>query len=170
MTKSQTPKDKAEAKAKETADAVKTRAEEAVEDAKFSARDVAERARSDARAKAEDAVNNATANVAAKLDRTAGKIDEAAAEMTAGSPQADAAARTAQVIHSAATRIRETELSTLRDDVALLARRHPLAFAGAATLIGFAAGRFLKSSAPKPALPAPEAYPQATDRDTRGAA
>lgn len=53
----------------------------------------------------------------------------------------------AQGLHQASDALRERSVVDLADDVKALARRHPGAFMAAAAVVGFAAARFVRSSA-----------------------
>lgn len=136
---------KAKKEAEDTADALKDRAKSAYDSAKTKV----ETEVSDLRDRAGSRVHDAKESVADRIESTAERLDDAAQDMTDGSPQAQAAHRVAYSVSNAAQTLRETELSTLGDDLSHMARRHPVAFAGVAALAGFALGRFLKSSGSK---------------------
>lgn len=150
MSTTDTSKDKVKSKAKDTARAVKDRAESAVDEAKSTAKSTVDEARDRAEGIGRDARNT----VADSVDHTAENLSDAAGNMTEGSPQADATARVASAVSGTADHIRNTDLTSLRDDITQMARRHPVAFAGAAALLGFAAGRFLKASSASAQVPA----------------
>ncbi|MAX74042.1 MAG: hypothetical protein CMH66_10310 [Nioella sp.] len=145
MTTSTSPIEKGAEKAKSTARAAKTRAKDAVAETREAARDAA----TEARARAADGADAAKDSVADAIDSTADRLDEAASNMTDDSPQANTTARVAGSVSHAAQSLRDADFATLGEDLGDLARRHPMAVAGAAAIAGFALGRFLKSSSPQ---------------------
>ena len=142
MTNSTPNVSKAKKEAENTAHALKDRATAAYDSTKTKVQAEV----SDLRDRAGNRVHDAKDSVADRFDSTAERLDDAAQNMTEGSPQAEAAHRVAYGVSNAAQTLRDAELSTLGDDLTHVARRHPVAFAGAAALAGFAVGRFLKSS------------------------
>ena len=102
----------------------------------------------DATGRASSAINeqkNATANY---LGRVAHVVERAAGEFDSEMPQA------AQYVHNAASQIetvanavRQRDIRELVGEVQDFARRQPTLFFGGAIVLGFAAIRFLKSSA-----------------------
>lgn len=110
---------------------------------------------------AKNLAGKASERVTATLDdqKTAGAdyigslgeaVERAAAEFDKGAPQAAKYIRqTAGQIDSLATTLRERDLRDLVGEVESFARRQPGLFFGGAVILGFAALRFLKSSAPQ---------------------
>ena len=81
-------------------------------------------------------------SIAAATERAAGEFDQAM-------PQAAQYIRQAsEQIQGVADRVRERDVRELVGEVESFARRQPTLFFGGAVILGFAALRFLKSSAP----------------------
>lgn len=132
-----------------------------VEDVAQAARRGAEDAADAVKGKARDA----GATLATMRDAAVEKADEAretlsevgeriAASLHRATEAEDADALKSRVFHSvaegltrASTTLRQQSVADLTDDVRTLARRHPGAFMAAAAVAGFAAARFLRSSA-----------------------
>ncbi|MEK0165361.1 hypothetical protein VWX35_01275 [Phaeobacter sp. A36a-5a] len=119
-----------------------------IERAKTHATELAEQAqetlRSEARARAEQAQSKAAGEAAA----VARAADAAASELPQGSLQAQAAQQLAQGLEQVADTIRTADLEKVLRDTGAFARKNPMLFLGGAALLGFAATRFLKSTAP----------------------
>lgn len=115
------------------------------DDLASAAEDAGRRVRDGADAAAGEMANRAGERVenAADAARAAGD------EFDAGSLQARAADELAAQLQSVAGVLRETDLSQAAGQVSRFARENPALFLGGAALLGFAAARFLKSSAPE---------------------
>lgn len=129
--------------------------------ARRGARNAADAAKDAAKAGA----RQAGTTMATMRDAAVGKADEAretlsevgeriAASLHRATEAEDADALKSRVFHSvaegltrASTTLRQQSVADLTDDVRTLARRHPGAFMAAAAVAGFAAARFLRSSA-----------------------
>ncbi len=117
--------------AKDGAKAVKAGARKATDHAKAEA------------SKQADAVKTNAAN---KIAGEAARLRAAAGEMTQDAPHTQAVETAAATLQDAATRVRQTDPNDLVRDLATFARRHPAASVAAATLAGFAIGRFFRST------------------------
>ncbi|AHD08509.1 hypothetical protein [Phaeobacter gallaeciensis] len=119
-----------------------------IERAKQHASELAEQAqdtlRSEARARAEEAQTQAAGEAAA----VARAADAAASELPQGSFQAEAAQQLAQGLEQFADKVRTADIDKVLRDTGDFARKNPMLFLGGAALLGFAATRFLKSTAP----------------------
>lgn len=80
-------------------------------------------------------------------DRIAASLNRASAEALDSALQSRLLTSVAQGLSKASTTLRERSVTDLADDVKVFARRHPGAFMAAAAVVGFAAARFVKSSA-----------------------
>jgi hypothetical protein len=104
---------------------------------------------SDATGRASSAINeqkNASANY---LGRVADVVERAAGEFDNEMPQAAQYIRQAAgQIETVANAVRQRDIRELVGEVQEFARRQPTLFFGGAVVLGFAALRFLKSSAP----------------------
>ncbi|GLO69275.1 hypothetical protein MACH17_07920 [Phaeobacter inhibens] len=120
-----------------------------IERAKHHANELPEQAqdtlRSEARARAEEAQAQAAGEAAA----VARAADAAASELPQGSFQAEAAQQLAQGLEQFADKVRTADLDKVLRDTGDFARKNPMLFLGGAALLGFAATRFLKSTAPE---------------------
>lgn len=106
--------------------------------------------------------NEADAATGAMADRAGEQVDiaadaarEAGDKFDAGTLQARAADELAAQLQSVAGVLRETDLSQAASHVSRFARDNPALFIGGAALLGFAAARFFKSSAPESAARRP---------------
>lgn len=89
---------------------------------------------------ARETLSDVGERLAATLERSAeGENGDALKSKVLGS--------VAQGLHKASDVLRERSVVDLADDVRALARRHPGAFMAAAAVVGFAAARFVRSSA-----------------------
>jgi hypothetical protein len=137
--------------------------------AKDAAKDVAEAVKTTVAAKAESAKQSA----ADMAEAEARGWNEAASAFRADSFSRQAAEHLADQLSSAASAVRDTDLSTLQADLTAFARRNPLLFFGGAAILGFAAIRALKASeraetadhGDYPAIPdGQRAYPETNPR------
>lgn len=106
----------------------------------------ARKAADHAKAEATKQADVAKTRVANKVSDEADRLRAAAGEMTQDAPHTQAVETAAVHLQDAATRVRQIEPDDLIRDVARFARRHPAASIAAATIAGFAIGRFFKSS------------------------
>lgn len=116
--------------------------------------------------KAQDAVHEKVDAEATRLrDTAAGRADTAADaahaaadEFDPSSVQAEAMRHVADRIDAVAQKMRSTDIEEVARQTSDFARRNPLLFIGGAVALGFAATRFLKSSAPSHARSDPWAH------------
>jgi hypothetical protein len=80
-------------------------------------------------------------------ERLASTLERASAEDPNDALKSRVLASVAQGLTRASTTLRQRSVADLTDDVRLLAKRHPGAFMAAAAVVGFAAARFVRSSA-----------------------
>ncbi|RVV98389.1 hypothetical protein EKE94_05555 [Mesobaculum littorinae] len=137
-----------------TTEEMKAAADKAAQDARSGAEELASAAREKATDFAHDArdrayeygreTKNATADETSKV---ADALRKASSDLRDGSPQEKIFARLADGVADTADQMRGMELDEMAYELTSFARRNPAAFLGGAALLGFAAGRFLKSSA-----------------------
>lgn len=106
----------------------------------------ARKATDHAKAEAAKQADIAKTNVANRVSGEADRLRAAAGEMTQDAPHTKAVETAAAHLQDAATRVREIEPHDVIRDAAQFARRHPAVSIAAATFVGFAIGRFMKSS------------------------
>ncbi|PYE83718.1 hypothetical protein [Pseudoroseicyclus aestuarii] len=140
--------------ANDTTEKMEQRAKQAADDARHGAAEMADAARervgemaSEARQKAWDYGRDTKNDVASETSKVAEALRKAADDLHAGSPQEKLIARAADGIADGAEALREMELDEIAHEVNDFARRNPIGFLGGAALLGFAAARFVKSSA-----------------------
>jgi hypothetical protein len=110
----------------------------------------AEQIASGAAVQLQDAVQQQRATGADFIGSIAAATERAAGEFDAAMPQAARYIRQAsEQIQSVADVVRERDVRELMGEVESFARRQPTLFFGGAMVLGFAALRFLKSSAPQ---------------------
>ena len=130
-------------------------AREAGKDTYEAARDTlgraAEEARTMARTEAERRAEAGKAQLADEGRRLADSLHEAAGAQRRDSPQARILDRMAESVAEASDELRDQKIGKLLGDAEDFARRHPGAFVASAALLGFAATRFMRASAPQPA-------------------
>lgn len=129
-------------KAQEAADEARTNAAEFADYARDKAGEFADDARARVDAYAEDQKNYA----ASETSKVADALRKAASDLSDGSPQERIFGQLASGVADFADTMREKSVADMGDDLNDVARRNPAAFLGGAALLGFAAGRFLKSS------------------------
>ena len=116
------------------------------------ARDGIKRATDDAagslKNEADEMVDDATARAETEARRAADAASAASEEFQPGTPQPQATDYVADAMNQVAGAIQDTDLDQATRQVARFARENPVLFLGGAALLGFAAGRFLKSSGP----------------------
>ena len=112
-------------------------------------RSEAEKAAAQARKRAEATAREYQEAAADRGRDMAERLRAAGHEFGDGSLPDQYVGRMADSLSSAADAIAKKDLGTLLADTASLARRNPGAFIGGAALLGFAAARFLKSTAPE---------------------
>jgi hypothetical protein len=106
-----------------------------------------------AKAQALGAVEDKKATAADTLGTVAGVLREAAQKLEGeAGPLGSYASGAAEQVDKVARYIREKDVEGLTRDAETFARRHPEVFLGGAFLAGLLAARFLKSSAPRPAM------------------
>jgi hypothetical protein len=104
---------------------------------------------SDATGKVQSALNEQKTASADYLGTIANAVQRAAGEFESAVPQAAQYIRqTAGQIETVASAVRQRDMRELVGEVQEFARRQPALFFGGAVILGFAALRFLKSSAP----------------------
>jgi hypothetical protein len=148
-------------KAKDVARDVKAKASELTDSAtrvaKENAAQVGDAARdlaSSAKDKLEAAVTQRKSVGADYIDSIAQATSQAANAFEADLPQAAHYIRQAsEQIQGVANTVRERDVRQLVGEVQDLARRQPTLFFGGAVMLGFAALRFLKSTAPRESAP-----------------
>ncbi|SMC84824.1 hypothetical protein SAMN06295998_10834 [Primorskyibacter flagellatus] len=118
----------------------------AAEDLRDDARGAARHMRSEAEKIAGDQANAARQRVADEVGSLGGALRKAARDLEAGTIQEQAMSRVAEGIADLSDNIATADLRQGVDDMAGYARRQPVAFLGAAALLGFAGARFLKAS------------------------
>ncbi|MEJ6389470.1 hypothetical protein [Gymnodinialimonas ulvae] len=122
-------------------------------DPKTAAKDVAAKAKAEASSTADD-IKDAVADkaddvmddVAAKADAHADDLRDAGAAFENNPYARQAAEQISDSLTQMASTLRDTDLSTLQNDVSAFARRNPLVFFGSAAALGFLAGRAVKAS------------------------
>ncbi len=135
------------AKASELSDTVTQAARDQMGEIGTAARDMA----ADATGKVRSALNDQKTAGADYLGTIASAVQRAAGEFEADVPQAAQYIRqTAGQIETVANAFRQRDMRELVGEVQQFARRQPTLFFGGAVILGFAALRFLKSSAPAP--------------------
>ncbi|MCF6445871.1 hypothetical protein [Nereida sp. MMG025] len=126
------------------------------------ARDLGQKAKDAVRHTAQAQAQHAQDEAAAHVQTTSDAARAYAAEVPDDSVQAQAAQHIAGQLEQVAGHLRTADLSQTVGQVSDFARRNPALFIGAAALAGFAAARFLKSSAPAPSQPLSADDPWAT--------
>lgn len=112
-----------------------------------------------AKGKVEDAVTQRKSLGADYIDSIAQATGRAAEEFEADLPQAASYIRQAsEQIQSIAETVREKDVRELVGEVQDFARRQPTLFFGGAVVLGFAALRFVKSTAPPATVAGSTAY------------
>jgi uncharacterized protein YjbJ (UPF0337 family) len=133
-------------KASELTDTVTQAAKEQASQLGSAAKNLAE----NAKGKAEDAVNQQKSAGADYIGSIAQAVGRAASEFDNEIPQVAHYIRAASdQIQNVANTVRERDVKELVGEVQEFARRQPAIFFGGAVIVGFAALRFLKSSAPQ---------------------
>ncbi|WP_157960630.1 hypothetical protein [Primorskyibacter marinus] len=118
----------------------------AAEDLRDDARGAARHMRTEAEKIAEGQANAARQRVADEVGSLGGALRKAARDLETGTIQEQAMSRVAEGIADLSDNIATADLRQGVDDMAGYARRQPVAFLGAAALLGFAGARFLKAS------------------------
>ena len=132
-------------KAGEFADTVTKAAKDQATELGTAAKDLA----NDATGKVKSAMNEQKAAGADYIGSIAQAVNRAAGEFDSDVPQAAQYIRQAAgQIENVANAVRERDVRELVDEVQDFARRQPTLFFGGAVILGFAALRFFKSSAP----------------------
>jgi hypothetical protein len=132
------------AKASELTDTVTQTAKDQMGEIGTAAKDMA----SDATGKVQSALNEQKTASADYLGTIANAVQRAAGEFESAVPQAAQYMRqTAGQIETVANAVRQRDMRELVGEVREFARRQPTLFFGGAVILGFAALRFLKSSA-----------------------
>ncbi|TCS65871.1 hypothetical protein [Primorskyibacter sedentarius] len=121
---------------------VKAAAEEIKEDA----RSTVDHVRGEAERIAQQQANAARQRVADEVGSLGGALRKAARDLQDGTIQEQAMSRVADGIADLSDNIATADLRQGVDELAGYARRQPVAFLGAAALLGFAGARFLKAS------------------------
>ncbi|MEJ6395976.1 hypothetical protein V8J82_22165 [Gymnodinialimonas sp. 2305UL16-5] len=85
-------------------------------------------------------------SVVDEMSGVASALRHAADDLRNGSPQERTFGQIADGLADASEALRHKDLGAMVQDVSTFARRNPIAFLGAAALIGFAATRFVKAS------------------------
>ena len=123
---------------------MKTQAAELASTLKDSTKDVAHAAGSQASQLANDTKDAA----AGQISGVATALREAASGLTKGSAAERTLGQIANGFADASESLHDRDLGELISAASDVAKRNPIAFIGGAVLIGFAASRFLKASAP----------------------
>ena len=133
------------AKASELTESVTQAAKDQMGEIGTAAKDMA----ADATGKVKSALNEQKTASADYLGTIANAVQRAAGEFESAVPQAAQYIRqTAGQIETVANAVRQRDMRELVGEVQEFARRQPTLFFGGAVILGFAALRFLKSSAP----------------------
>ncbi len=133
------------AKASDLTDTVAHAAKDQAAEIGTAAKDMA----ADATGRVKSAMNEQKTAGADYLGTIAGAVQRAAGEFDGAVPQAAQYIRQAAgQIESVANAVRERDMRELMGEVQEFARRQPTLFFGGAVVLGFAALRFFKSSAP----------------------
>ncbi|SDE70675.1 hypothetical protein [Limimaricola pyoseonensis] len=137
-----------------TGETLDQRAKQAAADAKSGAAEFADTARERAREMAEEARERAYEygrgykdEAANETSKIAEALRKAADDLHDGSPQERVFARLADAVADTADNMRSMDLDDMAYAANDYARRNPALFLGGAALLGFAAARFMKSSA-----------------------
>ena len=120
----------------------------AAEDLKEDARDAARHMRTEAEKIAQTQANAARQKVADEVGSLGGALRKAARDLEDGTIQEQAMSRVADGIADLSDNIATADLRQGVEELSGYARRQPIAFLGAAALLGFAGARFLKATAP----------------------
>ncbi len=91
-----------------------------------------------------DAARETLSDVGARLAST---LERASADAPQDALKSRVLSSVAEGLNRASTTLRQRSVADLTDDVKVLAKRHPGAFMAAAAVVGFAAARFVRSSA-----------------------
>lgn len=118
----------------------------AAEDLRDDVRGATQHMRSEAERIAQDQASAARQRVADEVGSLGGALRKAARDLETGTIQEQAMSRVAAGIADLSDNIATADLRQGVDDLAGYARRQPVAFMGAAALLGFAGARFLKAS------------------------
>lgn len=126
----------------------------AAKDARSSAQEFADAAREkayefadSARRQAHDYGEQSKNYAASETNKVAEALRRASQDLSEGSPQERFVGRLAEGLAEGADHLRGKDVSELGQELTSFARRNPAMFLGGAALLGFAASRFLKSSA-----------------------
>lgn len=123
----------------------KSTAEDVARKTRDAAYDAVDAAKSQARTHAESAKES----VASEVDSLANAMSDASNDLAEGSPQARLTGQAADHLAEVSNAIRDADLQEVVAATTRFARRNPAMFLGGAALLGFAAARFAKSSAPE---------------------
>jgi predicted nucleic acid-binding Zn-ribbon protein len=116
------------------------------EDLRNGAADAAHDIRTEAEKIAKDQAEATRQKVADNIGSFGGALRKAARDLEAGSMQEQAMSRVADGIADLSDNIATADLRQGVNELSTYARRQPVAFLGAAALLGFAGARFLKAS------------------------
>ena len=133
---------------------MKSQAAELASTLKDSTKGVAHAAGSQASQLANDTKDAA----AGQISGVATALREAASGLTKGSAAERTLGQIANGFADASESLHDRDLGELISAASDVAKRNPIAFIGGAVLIGFAASRFLKASAPDPAYEPTQDY------------
>lgn len=133
------------------------------------ANDFAEKTRDSVKSRMNAEAENLRDTTAEEVEQGAQAAQAAADKFDSGSMQAQASAHIANTLEGVAERVRSTDLEQLAGTIGDLARRNPVMFVGGATLLGFAATRFLKSQPQDASTPGWPISENTRDAGSRGA-